>query len=90
MQYFVLYEMRMNNVVSDFLMNLLADTGGRVDMKRIFGIIAVEGKVRPEKGVKVLSLSLSLSLSFFFFSFFQWVNDEKDRLNDGDSWLDLG
>lgn len=65
MQYFVLYEMRMNNVVSDFLMNLLADTGGRVDMKRIFGITAVEGKVRPEKGVKVLSLLLSFPRKIF-------------------------
>lgn len=37
-------------------MNLPADTGGLVDMKRIFGITAVEGKVRPGKGVKVFSL----------------------------------
>ena len=34
-----------------------ADTGGRVDMKRICGITAAEGKARPEKGVKVLFLS---------------------------------
>lgn len=49
----------MNNIVSDFLMNFPADTGGRVGMKRIYGITAVEGRVRPEKAVKVLSLSLS-------------------------------
>jgi len=31
-----------------------ADTDGRVDMKRIFGITAVDERVRPGRGVKVL------------------------------------
>lgn len=37
-----------------------ADIDGQADMKRIYGITAVGEKVRPEKGVKVISLTLSL------------------------------
>lgn len=37
-----------------------ADTGGREDTKRIYGITAVEEKVRLEKGVKVYIFCLSI------------------------------
>lgn len=50
----------------------LADTGGRADMKRIYGITAVGERVRLEKGVKVLSfisLSSLLSLSIYYILF---------------------
>lgn len=45
---------------------LTVDTDGREDMKRIYGITAVDGRVRPGKGVKVL-LSLFLFGLFRFF-----------------------
>ena len=41
-----------------------AGTDGRVDTKRIYGITAVEERVRLGKDVKVNSLSLSLSLNY--------------------------
>jgi hypothetical protein len=46
---------------------IAADTGGRVDMKRIYGTTAVEGRVRLERDVKVLHLSLSLSLYIYIY-----------------------
>lgn len=46
-------------------MGYLAGTDGRVDMKRIYGITAVEGRVRLGKGVKVYSPFL-FSLYLFF------------------------
>lgn len=35
------------------MMVVLSDIDGQEDMKRIYGIIAVEGKAKQEKGVKV-------------------------------------
>ena len=49
-------------VIAFLSFHFISDTDGRVDMKRIYGITAVEGRVRPGKGVKV-----ALSLSAFFF-----------------------
>jgi hypothetical protein len=45
-------------------------------MKRICGTTAVEGRVRLERDVKVLSPSLSLSLSLFLSQLFIYMTEK--------------
>lgn len=48
----LLIKLQLSGHVSKIFLTV-ADTGGRVDMKRIYGITAVEERVRPGKVVKV-------------------------------------
>lgn len=47
----------------------MADIDGLGDTKRIYGIIAVGGKVKPEKDVKVTNFSFFILLFKILFDF---------------------